>query len=222
MSLTKVFIRIGLIVCTLLASHTVIAGPVRCSVNNQDSTCVGQITTAWQTAPTCPSTPGYSTVAAAQWMGSQYSAPQCHYEPAASCPAGYDQSGPVWDGSDWGNLTCIPQAPPTPTIVSITGFWVWADCGSYNQATTTGPIPIAVYQDTWSDGSATYYQFNGKQYPVSVDRKGRYYVTAMGDNWDTYPDGSLYPLASLYEVGALDPSASIPPRPAYACSGSNH
>ncbi|MGF6649570.1 hypothetical protein OKW34_000132 [Paraburkholderia youngii] len=111
----------------------------------------------------------------------------------------------------------------TPTIVSTTGFWVWADCGSYNGASKTGPIPLAVYQNAWSDGSSTYFQYYfGKQYPVSVDGKGRYYVTSIGDNWDTYPDGSLYPAASLYEVGGGYPGASIPPQPNYACSGSNH
>ena len=226
MSLTRMVIRIALVICTVVGSDVAMAGPVRCSVNNQDSTCVGQITTAWQTPPTCPSTAGYTTVAAAQWIGSQYSAPQCNYQAPPSCPSGYDQTGPVWNGSTWVNLSCTPHAPPpptTPTITSATGFWVWADCGSYNNAQVTGPIPLAVYRDIWSDGSSTYYQFYfGKQYPVSIDSKGRYYVTSLGDNWDTYPDGSAYPLASLYEVAALDPGVSIPAKPVYACRGGNH
>jgi hypothetical protein len=224
MSLKRVIIRVGLIVCTMLGSHAAMAGPVRCSVNNQDSTCVGQITTAWQTPPTCPTTPGYTTVAVAQWIGSQYSAPQCSYQAPPSCAPGWIQTGPDWNGSSWVNLGCSsPAPPPAPTIVAATGFWVWADCGSYNNAQVTGPIPLAVYRDTWSDGSTTYYQvYFGNHYPVSVDSKGRYYVTSLGDNWDTYSDGSAYPLASLYEVAALDPGVSIPTKPVYACRGGNH
>ncbi|MGF6547128.1 hypothetical protein QFZ96_002199 [Paraburkholderia youngii] len=220
--MTKLIIRIALAVCAVLVGHAAVAGPVRCSVNNQDSTCVGHITTVWQTAPTCPTDPGWTTVAAAQWIGSQYTAPQCNYQAPPSCAPGYDQTSLDWNGSAWVNLTCIPRTPPPKTIVSATGFWVWADCGSYLGGSKTGPIPLAVYQDIWSDGSTTYYQFFfGKQYPVSVDSQGRYYVNELGDNWDT-DQGNGYPLASLYETAAGDPSASIPPQPAYACSGSNH
>ncbi|MGF6472617.1 hypothetical protein QFZ89_007868 [Paraburkholderia youngii] len=221
--MTKLIIRMALAVCAVLLSHAAVAGPVRCSVNNQDSTCVGHITTVWQTAPTCPTDPGWTTVAAAQWIGSQYTAPQCNYQAPQECPSGFTQtSPPVWTGSNWTLPLCQPVTPQKPTIVSATGFWVWADCGSYLGGSKTGPIPLAVYKDIWSDGSTTYYQFFfGKQYPVSVDSQGRYYVNELGDNWDT-DQGNGYPLASLYETAAGDPSASIPPQPNYACSGSNH
>jgi hypothetical protein len=215
--------RIGLVLCLALASGASIAGPARCSPGNQDSSCVGVISTAWQAPPTCPTDAGWTTLAAAQWIGSQYTAPQCKYQPAPGCPPGYViQSGPTWNGSSW-DLSCAPQAPHNPIVVSATGFWVWVDCGSYNGGVVTGPMPVSVYKDTWSDGSVTYYQGPGDKFPVAVDSHGRYYATVLGDNWDTN-QGNGYPLPSLYYTGAGDPSVSIPPQPAYACSGAggNH
>ncbi|NUX57929.1 hypothetical protein FSB65_31795 [Paraburkholderia sp. JPY418] len=208
--------------CSVLAAHVALANPVVCSPGYWDATCNGRINAGYQTPPTCSSGPGYTTVSAAQWIGSKYSDPVCNYQAPPSCAPGWIQSGPDWNGSSWVNLGCTAPSPPPKTIVSATGFWVWADCGSYLGGSKTGPIPLAVYQNNWSDGSTTYYQFFfGKQYPVSVDSQGRYYVNELGDNWDT-DQGNGYPLASLYETAAGDPSASIPPQPAYACSGSNH
>ncbi|ADG20615.1 hypothetical protein HDG35_007086 [Paraburkholderia sp. JPY681] len=223
MSLTKLIIRVGVYVCALLCSHAVLAGPVRCSVNNQDSTCVTQITTGWQTAPTCSSGPGYTTVSAAQWIGSKYSDPVCNYQAPPSCAPGWIQSGPDWNGSSWVNLGCTAPSPPPKTIVSITGFWVWGACETFTNGNKSGSMPTAVYQNNWSDGSTTYFQYwFGNQYPVLMDGQGRPYVTSIGDNWDTYADGNTWPLASLYAVAAGYPGASIPPQPAYACSGFNH
>ncbi|MGF6960710.1 hypothetical protein FSB64_35375 [Paraburkholderia sp. JPY454] len=221
--MTKLIIRIALAVCAVLVSHAAVAGPVRCSVNNQDSTCVGHITTVWQTAPTCPTDPGWTTVAAAQWIGSQYTAPQCNYQVKPGCAPGSIQSGPDWNGSTWVNLVCVTPSPPPLTIVSTTGFWVWGACETFTNGNKSGSMPTAVYQNNWSDGSTTYFQYYfGKQYPVLMDGKGRPYVTSIGDNWDTYADGNTWPLASLYAVAVGYPGASIPPQPAYACSGFNH
>jgi hypothetical protein len=115
MSLTKVVIRMLLIACMVLGGRAALAGPARCSVNNQDSTCVGRISTAWQTAPTCPTDAGWTTVVPASWIGSQYSAPQCNYQAPPTCPSGYDETPPAsWNGSSWAGLSCTPRSPPPP------------------------------------------------------------------------------------------------------------
>lgn len=117
MRFVSIFVRITLIVGVFLTGSDAFAGPVRCSVNNQDSTCVGHLTTAWQTAPTCPAQPGWTTVASAQWIGSQYSAPQCSYQEPPSCPADYSTvSGASWNGSAWVGLTCAIPPPPTQGV----------------------------------------------------------------------------------------------------------
>ncbi|MGF6267347.1 hypothetical protein OKW49_008341 [Paraburkholderia youngii] len=210
----KLLRRIGLFLCLALASGTSIAGPARCSPGNQDSSCVGMITTAWQAPPTCPTDAGWTTVAAAQWIGSQYSAPQCNYQAPPSCAPGYDQTSLDWNGSAWVNLTCIPRTPPPKVIVSATGFWVWEDCASFTNGNKSGQMPILLYQATWSDGSTSYYQYQSSGRKTALqDSSGNWYLTELGDNW---PD------ASLYYMGMVDPSNPGPAMPAYACSGFNH
>jgi hypothetical protein len=116
MRFVSIFARIAFVVGVFLAGSDAMAGPVRCSVNNQDSTCVGHLTTAWQAAPTCPNQPGWTTIASAQWIGSQYSAPQCNYQAPPSCPANdVTVSGPSWTGSSWIGLACQAPAPQVPT-----------------------------------------------------------------------------------------------------------
>lgn len=113
--MTKLLIKLCVLICVSLASEAVLAGPVRCSVNNQDSSCLTPITTAWQTAPTCPPSAGWTTIVPAKWIGSQYSAPQCNYQAPPTCPPGYDQTAaPSWNGSSWVGLACIPSLPPIP------------------------------------------------------------------------------------------------------------
>ncbi|MGF6658582.1 hypothetical protein QF000_000226 [Paraburkholderia atlantica] len=210
----KLLGRMGLLLCLALASGTSIAGPARCSPGNQDSSCVGMITTAWQAPPTCPTDAGWTTVAAAQWIGSQYSAPQCNYQAPPICPAGYDQTGPDWNGSAWVNLRCNPRNPPPITIVSATGFYVWEDCGAWNGGNKSGSIPILLYKASWSDGSTTYYQYyNSQRYPVLPNSSGNYYLTQSGDTW---------PTAALFEADAVDPNYGAPAVPVYACSGFGH
>ena len=117
MRFVSFLVRVTLIFGVFLTGSDAFAGPVRCSVNNQDSTCVGHLTTAWQTAPTCPAQPGWTTVASAQWIGSQYSAPQCNYQAPPQCPSGWQEtSGASWNGSTWGGLLCQPPPPPSPSI----------------------------------------------------------------------------------------------------------
>ncbi|MGF6997366.1 hypothetical protein P3T25_005743 [Paraburkholderia sp. GAS32] len=127
MRFVSIFVRIALIVGVFLAGRDALAGPVRCSVNNQDSTCVGHLTTAWQTAPTCPNQPGWTTVASAQWIGSQYSAPQCNYQAPPSCPPGRVEAvPPSWNGSAWVGQACqIPSAPQNVCPYGFASGPVW-------------------------------------------------------------------------------------------------
>ncbi len=117
MSFARIFIWIAVLTGIATASSAAMAGPVLCSVNNQDSTCVGHLTTAWEAPPTCPDQPGWTTAAPAQWIGSQYSAPQCNYQAPPTCPANFTQtSPPTWTGSGWTSPGCsAPQTPPPPT-----------------------------------------------------------------------------------------------------------
>lgn len=115
MSFFRVAIKVCLLAGMLFGGGAAMAGPVRCSVNNQDSSCVGNITAAWQTPPTCPASAGWTTIVPANWIGSQYSAPQCNYQAPPTCPPGYDQTAaPSWNGSSWVGLACIPSLPPIP------------------------------------------------------------------------------------------------------------
>ncbi|CAE6849355.1 hypothetical protein R75461_07395 [Paraburkholderia nemoris] len=112
MRFVSIFARIAFVVGVFLAGSDAMAGPVRCSVNNQDSTCVGHLTTAWQAAPTCPNQPGWTTIASAQWIGSQYSAPQCNYQAPPTCPTGFTQTAaPTWNGSNWVGIGCAVPPP---------------------------------------------------------------------------------------------------------------
>ncbi|SEI23754.1 hypothetical protein SAMN05192544_104934 [Paraburkholderia hospita] len=118
--MTKLLIKLCLLICVSLASEAVLAGPVRCSVNNQDSSCLTPITTAWQTAPTCPPSAGWTTIAPAQWIGSQYSAPNCNYQSPPTCPGGFHETvGASWNGSSWVGQQCQPNAtqPTDPVTV---------------------------------------------------------------------------------------------------------
>jgi hypothetical protein len=141
MRIIGVFIRISLIACALLSGSAAVAGPVRCSVNNQDSTCVGHLTTTWQTAPTCPNQPGWTTIAAAQWIGSQYSAPQCNYQAPPSCPPGTTQAaGATWNGANWVGLWCLPNTPPPvdPQTACMTNLPAgWAITGTATDTRNT-------------------------------------------------------------------------------------
>lgn len=97
-----------------LLTQTVAAAPVICSYGYQDSSCTPKLVNAPQTPPACPSSAGWTTAAAAQWIGSQYSAPQCQYQAPPSCAPGFIQSGPTWNGSSWVDLVCVQPAPPPP------------------------------------------------------------------------------------------------------------
>ncbi len=139
----KLLFKLFLFICVSLGSHVVQAGPVRCSVNNQDSSCLTPISTTWQTAPTCPASAGWTTITPAKWIGSQYSAPQCNYQAPPSCPPGYDQNAaPTWNGSSWVGQVCIPSAPPPPPATSLCQAAVPA--GYTITSGTFGPDPLSL------------------------------------------------------------------------------
>ena len=102
------------LVMGLLACHSSFAQSVAgCGVGNQDSTCLGRVNAAPQAAPTCSTADGWTTVASAQWIGSQYSAPQCSYQAPPACPAGYTEtSAPAWTGAAWTAPGCAAPSPP--------------------------------------------------------------------------------------------------------------
>jgi hypothetical protein len=94
----------------ICALHPAFSAPVVCSYGYQDSSCTPAITAAPQAAPTCSTAAGWTTAAAATWIGSQYTAPQCNYQAPPSCPSGdITTSAASWNGSAWVGLGC--QAP---------------------------------------------------------------------------------------------------------------
>lgn len=200
-----------------------------CSYGYQDSSCGTTIATAAQTAPVCPVAAGWSTVAAAVWQGSKFSAQQCVYEAPPSCPAGSTQtSAPVWNGSSWSSPGCANDLPipankqPTHSgaaLVAVSGFYITVDCALYN-SNVSGTESALVYQATYADGYVSYYQMASPTvaYSVSRDSQGRYYTDVLGDNWGSTerdPSSGRFP-PSLY-TGYADPNYPPPTRPAAAC-----
>lgn len=116
MSLVRAIVRVVLPICILLFARVALAGPARCSYGNQDSTCTTPIVAAWQPQPQCTGD-GMTTQVPAVWQGAQWSAPQCNYTPAPTCPNGFIQtSAPSWTGSSWTAPGCtLPYIPP-PTF----------------------------------------------------------------------------------------------------------
>ncbi|CAD6556405.1 hypothetical protein LMG28727_06093 [Paraburkholderia kirstenboschensis] len=170
MSFARIFMRIAVLTGMVTASSATMAGPVRCSVSNQDSTCVGHLTTAWQTPPPCPNQPGWTTAAPAQWIGSQYSAPQCNYQAPPGCPAGTDQLvSPTWNGSSWTGLICQPKAPPPPptqppgNLASICESAIAAEMARAGFNGTNG-----TYRGVWGALQGPYTLGGGQVYPPEM------------------------------------------------------
>lgn len=237
MRFVSIFVRIALIVGVFLTGSDALAGPVRCSVNNQDSTCVGHLATAWQTAPTCPNQPGWTTVASAQWIGSQYSAPQCNYQAPPPCPPGRVEAiPPSWNGSAWVGQVC--QIPAAPQGVCPYGFasgpswngsaWVYScnsaptvTCASEAQSqgyTLTngygrqGPFTGYYTKLDGSYGYGTYYNYQyGATGPVWTDVCG-----TSGNTYQLYCSVSPTDGSVLGQLTGNTTSAG-----AAACSGPN-
>jgi len=111
----KKFLKL-LIVCIglCIGSHAwAQAQHTHCAYGFQDSSCGATIATGAQSPPTCPASPGWTTIAGARWQGSHFSSPQCNYQAPPSCPAGYSTvSSASWNGSSWVGLACAIPPPP--------------------------------------------------------------------------------------------------------------
>ncbi len=120
MTKSPTIIRSAIAVCLAACGYTAFAAPYGCVYGYEDNTCLQPIRAAPQVAPTCSPAPGWTTVTPAQWQGSHYSAPQCSYQAAPTCPAGYAQtSAPGWNGLTWSNPGCA--APPPPGNITVPG-----------------------------------------------------------------------------------------------------
>lgn len=120
MRFLKLWFKVVLLAGILLSGRAALAAPVTCSYGYQDSTCGTNLYNAPQVAPTCPGTAGWTTAAAAQWIGSRYTAPQCNYTPPPTCPSGFNQtSAPLWNGSGWVGLGCAVPPPAVPSMPQL-------------------------------------------------------------------------------------------------------
>lgn len=92
--------------------------PIPCSPGYEDSTCGVPLRNVAIPQPQCQTGAGWTTVAAAVWQGSRWSAPQCNYSAPPSCPPDYDMvGGPSWTGASWTQPTCKPHFTPPPPVV---------------------------------------------------------------------------------------------------------
>jgi hypothetical protein len=150
----KVIMRAAVLVGALLLGQAAFANPVRCSPGYQDSTCTPALANAPQPQPQCPNSAGWTTSVASQWIGSQWSAPSCNYQAPPSCVPGYDEpTPPVWDGSNWVGMVCIPRAP------TITPAQQEAACQAALPSNTGSVVPY--YGSGWTaagtmTGAASY------------------------------------------------------------------
>jgi len=113
MKLTITFWRFALFVALGWSFHASAQSAVGCGHGFDDNTCIPGVTVAAQAPPPQCLGAGYTTVVASVWQGSQWSTPQCSYQPATTCPSGYSQTvAPSWNGSSWIGLQCQPNTPP--------------------------------------------------------------------------------------------------------------
>lgn len=168
MSFYKLIVRLVLLSCLLCVGRTAMAGPAHCAYGSQDSTCVGKVSAGWQAAPTCSAAAGWTTIAAATWIGSQYTAPQCNYQAPPTCGTGYTETAaPTWNGSSWSAPGCQADAeippPPSPStactaLASSYGYtvvapWVFQPAlGNPNAATGEYYYVSATSTDIMKDG----------------------------------------------------------------------
>lgn len=96
------------------------AAPAHCSYGYQDSSCLTPQYRAPQTAPTCSTDAGWTTLTPAKWIGSRFTSPQCSYQAPPTCLAGYTEtSPPVWNGASWSAPGCTPTfSPSVPGIAA--------------------------------------------------------------------------------------------------------
>ncbi len=121
MYLRVLLLKLLLLVSLCLTGNAAFAvPPFGCTPGNQDNTCLTAIRGNPIPPPLCSTAPGWTTVVAAGWIGSQWTQPQCNFQPAPTCPSGNIQTqSPVWNGVQWIGLSCAAPAPPPPTLVSL-------------------------------------------------------------------------------------------------------
>jgi hypothetical protein len=118
----KLMLRLSLLVALHLTANAAHATPpFGCAPGNQDNTCLTAIRSAPIPQPACSTAAGWTTAAAAVWIGSRWSQPQCNFQPAPTCPPNFDQTAaPMWNGSSWVGLACTPRAvtPSLPILLA--------------------------------------------------------------------------------------------------------
>lgn len=171
MPLRVIILRLLIAVAAALAASDAFAHPIDCTPLYSDSHCVTPIRTSAIPAPTCPNTPGYSTITAAVWAGYKWSQPTCsNYQAPPTCQAGFTQiSDPVWNGTSWSAPGCqppaAPQNPDPNAVVAVAqvnaNIWApywnsssdnWASNSEWGLWDTA-----AILQFTFGDGSTQYW-----------------------------------------------------------------
>lgn len=175
--------NIALLACMLAASQNTLSAPARCTSGYQDSTCPPALSAAPQTAPTCSTAPGWTTLSAAKWQGAYYSAPQCNYQAPPSCADGYAQTGPDWNGTAWVNLICTPSTPQIPDVGTVCSANLpagWTVSGPYSGSVSA--TPPAGYQIAWYSGSTS----------VLTDKCGATYTESILECWTKTGSNDFY------------------------------
>jgi hypothetical protein len=116
----KLMLRLSLLLALHLTVNVAHATPpFGCAPGNQDNTCLTAIRSAPIPQPACSTAAGWTTAAAAVWIGSQWSQPQCNFQPQPMCPPNTNQVTPaVWNGSAWVGLNCVPSAPTNEQLLA--------------------------------------------------------------------------------------------------------
>ncbi|MDQ7979838.1 hypothetical protein QYH69_21600 [Paraburkholderia sp. SARCC-3016] len=110
-------IKLLLLVAAMFFGRSAFAAPpIGCIQDYQDSTCVIPLVHEYIQPPLCPATPGTVTDAPAQWIGSKWTQPACHFVQPPGCSADQIQTqAPTWNGAQWVGLGC---AEPPPELVT--------------------------------------------------------------------------------------------------------
>ncbi len=184
MSFTKWMVRWALLICMLAMAQVASARPVRCSYGYQDSSCPPNLVNAPQPQPQCPGSAGWTTTAASQWIGSQWSAPSCNYQAPPTCGSGTTQtSPPVWNGSSWSAPGCTPI---------FTGPTVQQQADACN---ATARMAFGPYDVPWS-GPVTSQGFSAS---------GPILQQWINDEMSQF---QTWPLGALNYIGTPDPSTT--------------
>ncbi|MGF6755255.1 hypothetical protein P3T16_002650 [Paraburkholderia sp. GAS42] len=117
MKLASYWFKVALVAVLLLTGRAAFAQPpVGCGDGNQDAQCLTPTYQAPQIQPACSTAAGWTTAAAAQWIGSRWTSPTCNYQAEPVCPPGDTTVSPaVWTGSTWTAPSCAAPPPIPPS-----------------------------------------------------------------------------------------------------------